>query len=193
MKRIYSTLLALALPVLATTLLTSAAQACVGVGQIKIAVKTDGAGTGKALVSEYDCTMMVAKTNCVLGVRLSDAALADSKVAIRQVRFVSLKDGSQYQGFLPAANQRTTAAWGRVMDGSWYGFSAVYTGAGPGKNAGLAIEITFSYDPAVGDQQILQAFNMGHVGLAEGDSQGGIARGHMLEVIQIQRATLAQL
>jgi hypothetical protein len=53
------------------------------------------------------------------------------------------------------------------------------------------MELTFSYDLAIGSQQVLQAFNMGHVGLAEGDSQGGIARGHMLEVLQIQGATLA--
>ncbi len=58
---------------------------------------------------------------------------------------------------------------------------------------GLAIEINFTYDPAVGAQQILQAFNHGHVGLAEGDAQGGIARGHMLEVVQIQAASLARL
>ncbi|MCP1845687.1 hypothetical protein J2R78_008721 [Bradyrhizobium sp. USDA 4538] len=72
-----------------------------------------------------------------------------------------------------------------------YGFSAIYTGAGSGKQSGLAMELTFSYDSTVGDQQILQAFNMGHVGLAEGAPQGGIARGHMLEVLQIQGATLA--
>ena len=57
---------------------------------------------------------------------------------------------------------------------------------------GLAIEINFTYDPAIGAQQILDAFNHGHVGLAEGDDHGGIARGHMLEVIQIQAATLAR-
>ncbi len=191
MKRVCRMLTALALPILAVLFSSPAAQACVGVGQIKIAVKLDGAGTGKAIVSEYDCTMMVPKTNCVVGLRLSDSALADNKINVRQLRFVNLKDGSAYQGFLPAANQRSTAAWGRIMDGNWYGFSAVYTGAGSGKQSGLAIELTFSYDPAVSSQQILQAFNMGHVGLAEGDTQGGIARGHMLEVLQIQGATLA--
>lgn len=191
MKRTCSMLIAFLLPVLAVVFAAPAAQACVGVGQIKITVKLDGAGTGKALISEYDCTMMVPKTNCVVGLRLSDTALSESKIAVRQLRFVNLKDGTPYQGFLPAANQRTTSAWGRVMDGSWYGFSAVYTGAASGKQSGLAIELTFSYDPAVGNQQILAAFNMGHVGLAEGDPQGGIARGHMLEVLQIQGATLA--
>jgi hypothetical protein len=184
-------LLALVVPLLAMAFAAPAAQACVGIGQIKIAVKLDGAGTGKALISEYDCTMMVPKTNCVVGVRLSDTALADAKINIRQLRFVNLKDGTPYQGFLPAPNQRSTAAWGRVMDGSLYGFSAIYTGAGSGKQSGLAMELTFSYDLAIGSQQVLQAFNMGHVGLAEGDSQGGIARGHMLEVLQIQGATLA--
>src|SRR3954451_15979151 len=137
MKRACSMLVALALPIVAMLFAAPAAQACVGIGQIKIAVKLDGAGTGKALISEYDCTMMVPKTNCVVGVRLSDAALSDNKINVRQLRFVNLKDGSAYQGFLPAPNKRSTAAWGRVMDGDWYGFSAVYTGAASGKQSGL--------------------------------------------------------
>ena len=183
-------LLALALPMFGVVG-TGEVQACTAIGQVKIALKLQQDGTGKALITEYDCAMMVPKTNCVVGVRLSDAALANSRIAIRSLRFVHLKDGSPVQGFTPTPNQRTTAAWGRIMDGSWYGFSAVFGAVNEGR--GLAIEVDFTYDPAVGAQQVVQAFNYGHVGLAEGDAQGGIARGHMLEVVQIQTASLARL
>jgi hypothetical protein len=183
-------LLALALPMFGVVG-GGEAQACTAIGQIKIALKLDDNGTGKALISEYDCAMMVPKTNCVVGVRLSDSALGDGRIAIRSLRFVHLKDGTPVQGFSPTANQRTTAAWGRVMDGTWYGFSSVFRAVNEGR--GLAIEVSFTYDPSVGAQEVLAAFNRGHVGLAEGDSQGGIARGHMLEVVQIQAASLAKL
>lgn len=183
-------LLALALPMFGVAGVEQA-QACTAIGQIKIALKLEQNGTGKALISEYDCAMMVPKTNCVVGVRLSDAALADNRIAIRSLRFVHLKDGSPVEGFSPTPNQRSTAAWGRIMDGTWYGFSSVFRAVNEGR--GLAIEVSFTYDPATGAQDVLAAFNRGHVGLAEGDSQGGIARGHMLEVVQIQAASLARL
>ena len=90
---------------------TGESKACMALGQPKITVKLDPSGTGRALISEYNCFPMVAKTNCVVGVRLSDAASAESKIAIQQLRFVNLFDGSPVQGFAPAPNQRTTAAW----------------------------------------------------------------------------------
>lgn len=168
------------------------AEACQAMGQPKITIKLAGDGTGKALISEYDCSMMIPKTNCVVGVRLSDNALADSKIAIRALRFVNLRDGSAVQGFTPAPNQRSTAAWGRVMDGTWYGFSAIF-GAHSDSHGGLAIEVSFSYDPTTRPEEITRAFDYGHVGLAEGDPQGGIAHGHMMEVVQIRGASLALL
>jgi len=193
MNRLCSTLVGLLLPIFGLAISVSSAHACAGVGEIKMTIKLEAAGTGKALLSRYDCSMMPPKSHCVLGVRLSDAALPETKIDIRQVRFVGLKDGTPFQGFTPMPNQRSTAAWGRVMDGSWYGFSAVFRGGDYGKQSDLAIELTFTYDPSVSGQQILQAFSKGHVGLAEGDTQGGIARGHMLEVLQIKEATLTPI
>ena len=86
------------------------AEACIAMGQPKIAINLDDNGTGKALISEYDCSGMILKTNCVVGVRLSDKALTDSRVAIRSLRFINLRDGSPVKGFTPTPNQRTTAA-----------------------------------------------------------------------------------
>lgn len=168
------------------------AEACIALGTPKITLKLEKDGTGKALISEYDCSGMIQKTNCIVGLRLSDSALSDAKIAVSQLRFVDLRDGSPVKGFVPTPNSKTTAAWGRVMDGTWYGFSAVF-GAQTDRKGGLAIEVSFSYNPSMTPQQIAQAFNFGHVGLAEGDTQGGIARGHMLEVTQIQGANLASL
>jgi hypothetical protein len=190
MKRTCHMLLALVLPILAMMFSNSAAEACAGVGHIKMTVMLDGNGNGKGLISEYDCGMMVPKTHCVLGIRLADAASPDIKIDVRQARFVELRDNSAlYQGFSPEPNKESTKAWERVMDGTWYGFSAVFRGAGSGRDSNLAIELTFSYDPKAGEQQILRAFEKGHVGLAEGDLRGGIAHGHMLEVLQIQKVT----
>ncbi|HXZ03031.1 MAG TPA: hypothetical protein VEI03_23795 [Stellaceae bacterium] len=167
------------------------AHACAAMGQPKITIKLEKDGTGRALISEYNCAHMVRKTHCVVGVRLSDNAPDNIAIGIRSLRFVSLKDGSPLKGFAPLPNQRATAAWGRVMDGTWYGFTAVF-GAQTEGEGGLAIEATFSYDPNVRPEEIVRSFDYGHVGLAEGDSHGGIAHGHMMEVVQIQGATLAQ-
>lgn len=168
------------------------AHACQAMGQPKITIKLESDGTGKALISEYDCSAMIRKTNCIVGVRLSDNALADSRVTIKSLRFVNLKDGSAVKGFAPTPNQRSTAAWGRVMDGTWYGFSAIF-GAQTEGHGGLAIEVSFSYDPSTRPEEVTRAFDYGHVGLAEGDAQGGIAHGHMMEVVQIRGASLALL
>ncbi len=167
------------------------AQACMAMGQPKINISLQGNGTGKAIISQYDCTMMVSKTNCIVGVRLSDKALAEARIAIRTLRFIDLTTGQPIQGFAPTPNPKTTTAWHRVMDGTWYGFSAVYN-ANVQKKGGLGIEITFGYDQETPEQRIAQAFDYGHVGLAEGDGEGRIAAGHMLEVVQIQGASLTR-
>lgn len=172
------------------------ANACMAMGQPKITIRLpkeikEREVVGRALISEYDCAVMVRKTHCVVGVRLSDNAPDNSGITIRSVRFVNLKDGTPLKGFAPTPNQRSTSAWGRVMDGTWYGFTAVY-GAQTEGHGGLAIEIEFTYDPSMPPEEIARSFDYGHVGLAEGDVHGGIARGHMMEVVQIQGATLAQ-
>ncbi|HEY0527073.1 MAG TPA: hypothetical protein VGD08_27010 [Stellaceae bacterium] len=167
------------------------AHACMAAGQPKVKITLEKNGTGKAVISEYDCTMMVRKTNCVVGLRLSDQAQSDTRIAIRSLRFVDLATGQPLQGFAPTANPKTTAAWNHVMDGTWYGFSAVYN-ANILNKGGLGIEVTFSYDPEVSEQRIAQALDYGHVGLAEGDGEGRIAHGHMLEVVQIQGASLTR-
>jgi hypothetical protein len=180
-------LLALALPMFVVTS-GGEAQACVARGSPKVALKLERNGVGKALIHEYSCRDMVRKTFCVMGIRLSDVA-ADDKIVIRSVRVVHLKDGSAVEGFAPTPNPRTTAAWGRVMDGAWFGFAAVYRA---NADAGIGIEADFTYDPSMSPQDVLKAFERGHVGLAEGEPNGGIGRGHMLEVVQIRGATLAQ-
>ena len=193
MNRSRSMLIGFLLPMFGLAISVSSAHACAAIGDLKIAIRLEAGGKARALISRYSCAMMPPKSHCVLGIRLSDAALPETKIEIRQVRFVTVKDGTAFQGFAPMPNRRSTAAWGRVMDGEWYGFTAVFKGGDYDKQADLAIEVTFTYDPAASGQQILQAFTKGHVGLAEGDTQGGIARGHMLEVIQIREATLASI
>jgi hypothetical protein len=168
-----------------------AAQACEATGQPKITIKIEGNGAARALISEYSCAMMVRKTHCIVGVRLADAAPGDANIAIESLRFVRLVDRVPLSGFAPTPNRLTTTAWANVMDGTWYGFSAVF-GAETKDRGGLAIEIAFTYNSALNEQQLLKAFDRGHVGLAEGSAQGGIAHGHMLEVMQIQGASLAR-
>ncbi len=167
------------------------AEACVAMGQPKIKLDLGANGTGRAIISEYDCRMMIRKTNCIVGLRLSDNALSEAGIRVRSLRFINLADGTPVEGFKPTPNQKTTADWSRVMDGTWFGFSAVF-GVEQAEKGGLAIEVSFSYDPSQAPQRIVQAFDRGHVGLAEGDAVGGIARGHMLEVVQIQGASLTR-
>lgn len=168
---------------------TTGAKACVAVGQPQIEIQLDGRGNGRAIISEYDCGMMVQKTQCIVGVRLSDVALDERRITIGKMRFIRLADNSLLPGFQPEPNQNTKASWSKVMEGSWYGFSATYDARPVGKG-GLGIEIAFTYDPAMTETQITKAFDMGHVGLAEGDPVGRIARGHMLEIVQIQGARI---
>jgi hypothetical protein len=168
------------------------ANACIAVGQPKVALQLDGKGTGKATISEYDCMMMVQKTFCVAGLRLADKTVADAGIEVRSMRFIEIATGKELQGFQPTSNTNTTAGWSRVMDGTWFGFAAIFDADIKAKG-GLAIEVDFSYNPAVPAARVADAFDYGHVGLAEGDAAGRITRGHMLEVVQIQGASVGTL
>src|SRR5262249_57714454 len=139
-------------------------EGCGGMGERKVALKLERNGVGKALIHRYSCAEMPPKTFCVMGIRLSDVAPED-KIVIKSVRIVHLKDGSPVQGFAPTPNRRTTAAWGRVMDGVWFGFGAQFRAVN--ESGDIGIEADFTYDPSMSPQDILKAFEHGHVRLAD--------------------------
>ncbi|MDJ0631431.1 MAG: hypothetical protein QNJ44_24480 [Rhodobacter sp.] len=171
----------------ATLTTAGSAQACVAMGAPTVLVDLDKGGTGHALILEYDCQVMISKTTCAVGIRLSDDY--GSGIRIRNARFVSLITQARVNGFEPEFSENTGAGFAKILDGNWFGFSGLYA-TFPQPKGGLGIQIEFDYDEGLAPDEIVAAFVGGHVGLTEGDDAGNLTIGHHLEIIEIANARL---
>lgn len=163
------------------------AKACAPLGMPEATVKMIDSRTATATVAEYDCQDMLAKTDCIVAFKLPRIDGRPEELVVSAMRFVDLSTGKSLEGFELQANETTTEAFGRVMDGDWFGFSAVFNAPTTGVRGGLGLEMTFTVPEGMSAEALGEMINRGHVAVAEGDTQGDISPdGHHLEIIEIR-------
>ncbi len=166
---------------------SGAANACAPLGIPQASVEMIGPTTAKAVVVEYDCQDMIAKTDCIVGFKVSSKFMRREDLKVTDMKFIELASGQPLGGFDLESNTVTTDAFNRVMDGQWFGYSAVFNANAAGARGGLGLEIVFEFKEGTSVETLVEAINHGHIGVAEGNETGDIANdGHHLEIIEIQ-------
>ena len=174
--------------------ISSSCFACMSDGTVNIRiVRSANDEHATAFVSLYDCSMMVAKTYCAVGVGLNEnAATKNAAIQVTYMQFVNAATGKDISGFGVTPKLNTTLGFREEQKGIWYGFWGLFSKPMVTRDV-VELKFEFQMAPGTSDEDLVKAFDGASIGAAQGGSDGKVMRGDHFEIAKVESVKVLSL